>query len=84
MMRTILLIGLLAAQQILLVRARPDSSSSQPWLDQRLPPSQRASLLVAQMNLTEQIAMLHGNDKPSCGGMRGYTGFVVGNARLHA
>jgi hypothetical protein len=56
MMRTILLIGLLAAQQILLVRARPDSSSSQPWLDQRLPPSQRASLLVAQMNLTEQIA----------------------------
>ena len=53
-----------------------------PWMNAQLPAANRTRLLLNAMNLTEQIRMLYGNDKPVCGGQRGYTGYVVGNERL--
>ena len=68
-------------------RARPSPRS---WLGQNCSASASAAAgcaasLLAKMNLTEKIAFLHGNDKcppPQPEYCRGYTGYVVGNARL--
>jgi hypothetical protein len=57
-------------------------ASHRPWMNARLPPADRTRLLLGAMTLPEQIRMLYGNDKPQCGGQRGYTGYVVGNERL--
>jgi beta-glucosidase len=53
-----------------------------PWMNAQLPAAERTRLLLNAMNMSEQIRMLYGNDKPVCGGQRGYTGYVVGNERL--
>ena len=48
-------------------------------------PSSCAKQLLARMNLTEKISMIHGNDKcnpPQPTYCRGYTGYVKGIPRL--
>ena len=82
-----LLLALLAASCSAEQRARPAPRS---WLGQNCSVSASAAAgcaasLLAKMNLTEKIAFLHGNDKcppPQPEYCRGYTGYVVGNARL--
>ena len=46
-----------------------------PWMDTGLTPAQRASQLLAQMNFTEKIDMIHGWSGP-------YIGNVIANTRL--
>ena len=82
-----LLLALLATSCSAEQRARPAPRS---WLGQNCSASASAAAgcaasLLAKMNLTEKIAFLHGNDKcppPQPEYCRGYTGYVVGNARL--
>ena len=50
-------------------------TAAKPWMNAADPPSARAEALLAQMNTTEKLALLHG----SCGG---YVGNVCANARL--
>lgn len=42
-----------------------------PWMDASDPPASRAAKLVAVMNLTEKVTMLHGWSSPDM-----YTGYV--------
>ena len=46
------------------------------WMRLRDGPDDRARALLAEMNLTEKISMLHGYRSPE------YTGLTVGNSRL--
>eukprot|EP00040_Diaphanoeca_grandis_P032533 m.197263 g.197263 ORF g.197263 m.197263 type:complete len:787 (-) comp32656_c2_seq1:40-2400(-) len=66
------LCGLLAVAITATATAIP---ADRPWMDVNDAPIVRAKKLVAEMNVTEKLALFHG----SCGG---YTGNVCGNSRL--
>ena len=57
--------------------AAPISSADRPWMTslRAAPPATRAAAVLAKMNQTEKIAMLHGVHL-------GYVGNVLGNTRL--
>lgn len=59
---------------ILLAAARCDAI--EPWMNRDIPPSQRADILLQEMNITEKIQMLHGCDGP-------YVGNTAAQARLN-
>ena len=42
----------------------PAQESSQPWMDARRDPSERAELVLKELTLDEKIALLHGNGMP--------------------
>ncbi len=44
---------------------------AKPWMDTKLPPEQRAQLVLAQMTLDEKIAMLHGDSSAGQNGGMG-------------
>jgi beta-glucosidase len=60
---------------LLLVSVALVAAEERPWMAPKLSPSQRAQALLAQMNLTEKIDMVHGWDGP-------YVGNVIANTRL--
>src|ERR1700737_1352066 len=60
-----------------------------PWMDQRLSPDERASMVLKEMTLDEKMDLLHGNGMPGWGRPRpnaylgnGGAGFVLGVPRL--
>src|SRR5215470_16741275 len=60
-----------------------------PWMNTRLSPDERASLVVKEMTLDEKIMLLHGTGHPGLGpmsplssGSNGGAGYVVGIPRL--
>ena len=53
------------------------AAPARPWMDQRLPPDQRAQLLLRAMRAGEKLAMMAGQCDP-----RGHTGLVAGIPRL--
>ena len=63
---------------------------SQPWMDSRLSPEERADLVLKQMTLDEKIALLHGNgmahapqwQMPLTNLSNGGAGYVEGVRRL--
>ncbi len=63
------------------------AQAPRPWMDTRLSPERRADLVLDQMTLDEQIALLHGSvpgmvaGGPPPGSLSS-AGFVPGNARL--
>ena len=57
----IYLAGLLALAS---VSVTPAQESSQPWMDARRDPSERAELVLKELTLDEKIALLHGNGMP--------------------
>src|SRR5437899_5590232 len=40
--------------------AGPEPAPNQPWMNPKLSPDRRADLVIGQMTLDEQIALLHG------------------------
>lgn len=61
----------------------------QPWMDSKLSPDERASMVVKEMTLDEKIQMLHGTGMPGLGPLspewvhsNGGAGYVVGVPRL--
>jgi beta-glucosidase len=68
----------------------PSQPASQPWMNARLDPEQRAILVVQQMTLDEKIQMVHGSGwgvlrdgAYVAPGNNGGAGFVPGIPRLH-
>ena len=66
--------------------AGPKSSAGQPWMNPKLSPDRRADLVIGQMSLDEQIALLHGvfprlMAKPPAGSIPA-AGYVPGLPRL--
>jgi beta-glucosidase len=64
-------------------------SQSRPWMDTKLSPDQRASLVVKELTLDEKITLLHGTGheglgpmSPLSSGSNGGAGYVVGIPRL--
>jgi beta-glucosidase len=65
-------------------------SPAPPWMDQALPASERAALVLAQMTLDEKLALLHGNgmahvprwQMPLTHLANGGAGYVTGVPRL--
>lgn len=62
-------------------------STVRPWMNKADPPSTRAKALVAEMTLTEKVAMLHGPAEGPCcqcttSSTCAYVGNVVPNERL--
>ncbi len=53
--------------------------ASRPWMNKSLSPVQRANLLIKEMTLDEKIVMMHGVSPIP---VKGYVGYVPGNARL--
>ena len=53
--------------------------ASRPWMNASLSPAQRANLLIKEMTLDEKIVMMHGVSPIP---VKGYVGYVPGNARL--
>jgi beta-glucosidase len=53
--------------------------ASRPWMNASLSPAQRANLLIKEMTLDEKIVMVHGVSPIP---VKGYVGYVPGNARL--
>ena len=85
-------LALYAVSSLLIARfaiAQIPSASHQPWEDRRLPPEQRAEMVLQQMTLDEKIAMLHGTGQPGTGILapegrdsNGGAGYMVGVPRL--
>jgi beta-glucosidase len=69
-------LALLFAAAAMPARGASPLPSDAPWLRAASGPRDRARALLAAMNTSEKIAMLHGYSSPE------YTGLTVGNARL--
>src|SRR3984893_14786737 len=81
---TLLLLALNAASL-----AQSAQKSPRPWMDPRLSPDERASMVVKQMTLDEKISLLHGTGMVDLSPMSplavksdGGAGYVVGVPRL--
>ena len=74
---TNMLTAIIAPLLVSAVAANGHSDSRPPWITRSDPPAQRAKLLLNEMNMTEKLHMLHGNNT-----MQPYVGAVTGNARL--
>jgi beta-glucosidase len=67
-------------------QAAGPKAAGQPWMNPRLDPDRRAELVIAQMSLDEQIALLHGDfpaflpKKPP--GVIDSAGYIAGLPRL--
>jgi beta-glucosidase len=67
---------------LLVVMATPLYASS-AWSNAADPPATRAAAILKQMNLSEKVAMLHGQRGVShVGHDSNYTGLILGNKRL--
>jgi beta-glucosidase len=69
--------------------ARAQSGTGHPWLNPKLPPEERAAMVVKEMTLDEKIALLHGTGmaglsplSPEAIHSNGGAGYVVGVPRL--
>ncbi|THD77075.1 MAG: beta-glucosidase [Phenylobacterium sp.] len=84
-MRRVLLAGA-AAIGLALAGGAAAAPASQPWMNPRLTPDQRADLVLKQMSLDEQIGLLHGsmpmflNPRPP--GVVISAGYIAGLPRL--
>src|SRR4051812_44226116 len=78
---------ILALMAVAVLAGSAVAQPARPWMDARLTPERRADLLLDQMTLDEQIALLHGSvpglvtTGPPPGSLSS-AGFVPGNARL--
>jgi len=77
-------LGLLASDS----RARAQQSS-QPWMNSKLSPDERAAMVLKEMTLDEKISLLHGTGMKGLGpvsplsvGSNGGAGYVVSISRL--
>ena len=79
--------GLIAVLIVAALGVGAQAQPARPWMDTRLTPYRRADLLLDQMTIDEQIALLHGSvpglvqPSPPPGSLAS-AGFVPGNARL--
>ncbi|HYM77266.1 MAG TPA: glycoside hydrolase family 3 C-terminal domain-containing protein [Candidatus Dormibacteraeota bacterium] len=69
--------------------AAQSSGKSHPWMNPKLPPDERAAMVVKEMTIDEKIAMLHGTGMPGLSPMsplaihsNGGAGYVVEIPRL--
>eukprot|EP01050_Picozoa_sp_SAG11_P058040 SAG11_NODE_36870_length_259_cov_1.150000_1_plen_56_part_10 len=52
---------------VLAINVLASASAQQQWHDSRVPPAQRAASLLAAMNATEKLVLLHGAGGPGIG-----------------
>ena len=86
----VLLCGVFAFALIVLRGQSQTQNASQPWMDSKLTPDERADLLVKQMTLDEKIQLVHGYFGAALKGLvatapagaLGGDGFVPGIPRL--